>query len=138
MDQSDSAMSHQITEAAIAFERQRTGHTPERVTVVLNEETLVITLHGILSPAEKALAQSPAGAAELREFHRQLFASSADWLRQEIEHITGVRVCEAAAEVETGTAAVVQVFRTGTMVQVFLLAQAISADRWSSQNGDRS
>ena len=48
------------------------------VTVVLSEDTLVITLHGALSPAEKALAQSPAGAAQVQEFHRQLFANSAD------------------------------------------------------------
>ena len=45
----------------------------------------MITLHGALSPAEKALAQSPAGAAQVQEFHRQLFIDSADALRQEIK-----------------------------------------------------
>ena len=29
--------------------------------MVLGEETLVITLHGALSPAEKAIAQTPRG-----------------------------------------------------------------------------
>ena len=89
------------------------------MAVVLSGDTLLITLHGALSPAEKALAQNPEGAAKVQEFHRQLFASSADELRQEIKRITGVEVREAATEVETTTGTVVQVFTTGTMVQVF-------------------
>jgi len=127
----DPGMAQQIAQAAVAFQHQRTGHEPKSVDVVLSGETLLITLHGALSPAEKALAQSPAGAARVQEFHRQLFANSAEALRQEIERITGVEVREAAAEVETKTGTVVQVFTTGTMVQVFLLAQGVAADSWS-------
>ncbi len=109
------------------------------MAVVLSGDTLVITLHGALSPAEKALAQSPEGAAQVQEFHRQLFTNSADELRQEIKRITGVEVREATAEVETTTGTVVQVFTTGTMVQVFLLAQGVPADSWSGNgSGDRS
>ncbi len=96
----------------------------------MGDETLVITLHGALSPAERALAQTPEGAAQVQEFHRQLFNDSADGLRQEIKRITGVEVREAKAEIETKTGTVVQVFTTGTVVQVFLLASGISADTW--------
>ena len=109
----------QIAQAAIAFQQQRTGHEPKAVAVVLSGDTLLITLHGALSPAEKALAQSPEGAAQLQEFHRQLFTNSANDLRQEIKRITGVEVREATVEVETTTGTVVQVFTSGTMVQVF-------------------
>src|SRR5437868_12684680 len=109
MNKSQVSMAQQIAEAAIAFEQRRTGnHVPKSVTVVLSEGTLVITLHEALSPAERAMAQSPAGAAQVQEFHRQLFASSADALRQEIQRITGMAVREATAEVETSTGAVVQ------------------------------
>ena len=122
MVQPDLTMAQQIARAAVTFERQRTGHAPGSVTVVLSGDTLVITLHGALSPAEKALAQSPAGAGQVQEFHRQLFANSSDWLRQEIKRIAGVEVREATAEVETAT---------GTVVQVFLLAGSVSAGTWS-------
>ena len=131
MDQSNSTVARQIAEAASAFEQRRTGHAPRSVTVVLSESTLVITLDGALSPAEAALAQSKAGAAQVQEFHRQLFANSSDWLRQEIKRITGAEVRESAAEVEASTGTVVQVFTTGTMVQVFLLAHGVPADVWS-------
>src|ERR1700757_40362 len=120
MERLDSNVAEQIAQAAIAFQQTRTGHKPESVAVVLSGETLLITLQGALSPAEKALAQSPDGAAQVQEFHRQLFTSSANELRQEIKRITGVEVREATTEVETKTGTVVQVFTTGTMGQDFL------------------
>ena len=102
MEKTKSTMAQQIAHAAIAFEQRRTGnHVPKSVTVVLSEGTLVITLHEALSPAERDLAKSPAGAAQMQEFHRQLFANSSESLRQEIKRITGVNVREATAQVET-------------------------------------
>jgi uncharacterized protein YbcI len=130
MATTDSTMAQQIAEAAIRFAKAQTGHVPESATVVLSEDTLVITLHGALSPAEKDLARTPAGAAQVQEFHRQLFTSSCESMRQEIRQITGVEVREATAEVETTTGTVVHVFTSGTMVQVFLLARSLSADTW--------
>ncbi|MHC4798372.1 MAG: Na-translocating system protein MpsC family protein [Planctomycetota bacterium] len=124
-------MAQQIAQAAIAFEQQRTGHVPKSATVVLNDDTLVITLREALSPAEKTLAESPAGAAQVQEFHRQLFATASDSLRQEIKRITGVEVREAAAEVEPTTGTVVKVFTSGTVVQVFLLADSVGMETWS-------
>lgn len=131
MDKPTLTMAEQIAQAASALAQQRTGITPRSATVVLSDDTLVVTLHGALSPAEKALARTPEGAAQVQDFHRQLFASSVDPLRQEISRITGVEVREAAAEVEPATGTVVHVFTSGTMVQVFLLANGISAETWT-------
>ena len=132
MNRSNSTMAQQIAEAASVFEQQRTGRLPKSVTVVLSENTLVITLHGALSPAEQALAKSAAGAAQVQEFHRQLFTNASDSLRQEIKRITGIEVREATAEVEPATGAVVGVFTSGTTVQVFLLApHTVPSSTWS-------
>jgi uncharacterized protein YbcI len=131
MIRSNSSMAQQIAKAAIAFEQRRTGHRPRSVTVVMSDNTLMITLHGALSPAEIALAKHPAGAAQVQDFHRQLFTNSADSLRQEIKNITGVDVREAVAEVEPKTGTVVQAFTTGTVVQVFLLACEVPSETWS-------
>jgi uncharacterized protein YbcI len=131
MDKLNTTMAQRVAQAASDSQQQRTGHMPNTVAVVLSGDTLVVTLHDALSPAEKAMAQNPAGAAQVQEFHRQLFTSSADSLRQEIKRITGVEVREAAAEIETNTGTVVHAFTSGTMVQVFLLAQHISDDKWN-------
>jgi uncharacterized protein YbcI len=132
MIKSKSTMAQQIAQAAIAFEQRRTGnHVPRSVTVVLSEGTLVITLHEALSPAEKALARTSAGAAQVQDFHRQLFASASEGLRKEIKRITGMDVRQATAEVEPATGAVVQAFTTGTVVQVFLLDGVVPTETWS-------
>ena len=110
---------------------------PASVTVVLSEDTLVITLHDALTPAEKALALSPAGAAQVQEFHRQLFLTSADSLRKEIKRITGREVREAAAEVEPATGTVVHAFTTGNVVQVYRLDGRAPADAFAG-NGSRN
>ena len=125
-------MAEQIAQVATELQEQRTGHEPKSVSVVLSGDTLVVTLHGALSPAEQAMAQTPEGAAKVQEFHRQLFHSASDKLRQEVKRITGMDVREATAAVEPKTGAVVQVFTSGTMVQVFLLSGKVASGSFSS------
>src|SRR5206468_2362281 len=122
MTASNSEMAQQLALIACDFEQQRTGHVPKSVMAVLSDDTLVITLRGVLSPVEMDLAKGPAGAAQVQLFHRQLFISSCDILRRRIEQITGVDVREATSEVAT---------ETGTVVQVFLLADNVPAGTWS-------
>ncbi len=124
-------MAEEVAAAASALQAERTGHAPKSVTAVLSGDTLVITLHGALTPAERALASTADGAARVQEFHRQLFADSSAGIREEIRRITGMEVREAAAEVEPATGAVVHVFTSGAMVQVFLLKP-----RDAPQHGD--
>jgi uncharacterized protein YbcI len=131
MNDSNPTMAQQVAQVASSFQQLRTGHAPNAVTVVLSGESLIVTLHGALSPAELALAKSPTGAAQVQEFHRELFSNSSEPLRQEIRRITGVEVREATAEVDPTTQTLMQVFAPGTVVQVFLLAQSVPADTWS-------
>ena len=131
MKKLDPTMAQQVAEAVSAFQQRQTGYAPKAVTVVLSEDTVVVTLHEALSPAEKALARTPEGAAQVQEFHRQLFKDSANLLREEIKRITGGAVGEAAAEIETTSGAVVHAFTSGTMVQVFQLTGRISAETWN-------
>jgi uncharacterized protein YbcI len=84
MNQAAPNSAQQIALAASSFQQKRTGRVPKSVAVVLSNDMLVITLHEALSPAEKALAQSPAGAIQVQEFHRQLLNNAADDLRREI------------------------------------------------------
>lgn len=110
------------------MQQQRTGHAPKAVTVVLGEDTLVVTLLDALSPAERALVRSPEGMAQVQEYHRRLFSGSNDEMRREITRITGRQVRESAAEIETSTGTVVHAFTSGAMVQVYLLAPQATAD----------
>ncbi len=130
MEKPTRTMAQQVAQAISTFQEQRTGYRPKTVTLVLSDDTLVVTLHEALSPAEKALSRTAEGAVQVQEYHRQLFKDSADLLRQEIKRITGVAVGETAVEMENSTGATVHAFTTGTMVQVFRLAGTISTRIW--------
>lgn len=113
--------SKELAEIALSMQSERTGHTPKAVTVVASDETVVLTLHEALTPAEKILARTEAGAAKVEQYHRALFAVSCDELRKEIQRLTGRRVREAAVVVEPATGAIVHAFTSGTVVQIFQL-----------------
>jgi uncharacterized protein YbcI len=59
MGPSDSTVAQRIAQAVIAFQQRNTGHPPASVTVVLAQDTLVVTPHDALTPAEMALVRSP-------------------------------------------------------------------------------
>ena len=128
MNESESPVTKQIARVASILQQKRTGVAPKAVTAMLSENTLVVTLDDALTPAEKALVRTPQGAAQVQEFHRQLFASSSDSMRQEIKKITGREVREATAEIDTGTGAIGHTFKSGAMVQVFLLTVEADSD----------
>ena len=138
MEKAPLTIAQQLAEVSTALQQQRTGHTPAAVTVVLSEDTLVINLHQALTPAERELSKTPKGAAQVQEFHRQLFANSNAEMRQAIQRITGRQVREAAAEIETSTGTVVHAFTTGTMVQVFLLTPAALSGTAAPDAGDQT
>ena len=121
-------MAQRVAQAVMDFQQQTTGHAPKAVTVVLSQDTLVVALHEALSPAEMDMAKSPSGAAQVQEFHRQLFSNSSQSLRAEIQRITGVEWREAVAEVEPTTGAMVQAFARSAVVQMFRLAQTASGE----------
>ena len=128
MSEANLEMAKQVALVACDFEQQRAGRAPKSVTALLNDDTVIITLREMLSPAEKDLAKSPAGAAQVQEFHRLLFGSTCGSLRRAIEEITNVGVREATSEVAA---------ETGTVVHVFLLADSVTAGTWSGSELER-
>jgi uncharacterized protein YbcI len=118
---SSAAVSKELADIALAMQSDRTGHTPKAVTVVASDETVVVTLHEALTPAEKVLARTEAGASKVEDYHRALFAVSCNELRREIQRLTGRKVREAAVVMEPASGAIVHAFPSGTMVQIFQL-----------------
>ena len=121
MHESKSHLTQQLARVAGELQQKRTGVAPTAVSAILGRNTLVVTLDNALTPAEQALLRTPQGAAQVQEFHRQLFASSSTSIREKIKTITGRDVREATAEIETENGAIAHAFKSGAMVQVFLL-----------------
>ena len=140
MNESKSHMTQKLAGVASKLQQKRTGVAPKAATAILSENTLVVTLDGALTPAEKALVRNPQGAAQVQEFHRQLFASSSESMREKIKTITGRDVREATADIETNAGAIAHAFKSGAMVQVFLLTPESDSykgsDRESMERAD--
>lgn len=143
MDESKSQMTQmmqRLARVACTLQRQRTGVAPNAVTALLSDNTLVVTMEDALTPAEQALVRTTQGATQVQEFHRQLFASSSDSMREKIKTITGRDVREATVEIETNAGAIAHAFTSGVMVQVFLLTPELDSyegsDRESMERAD--
>ena len=119
----------QLAEIARQFEQEQTGLLPQSVTAVLEDDSMVITLQGVLSPAEKVLAKTLSGANQVRELHRKRFMSSCRSLWPKFEVITGVAVLKATSEVTTDT---------DTVVHVFRLAANVPTSEWSESRGEQT
>jgi len=139
----ESTMARQVARAVMAFQQKTTGHAPKAVTVVLSQDTLVVTLHEALDDATRRIVLE-----ELRDkvFNPKILSISHCKREFDVTRITAQTdrgevtfqlrtrddVREAVAEVEPTTGAVVQAFTRSAMVQVFRLAQSVPGDSWSS------
>ena len=123
-------MARQIAQAIRAYEIRVEGHSPESVNVILNGRALVIIMEGALSSVELSLLQSPAGAAQVQEFHHQLFWKPTASLWHEIKRIIG---SDGGDQTPEGLAAriCVKVFSNGTVVHVFLLDRSVPKSSWN-------
>ena len=132
MTEATSTIARDVAQAAIAFQREATGISPEACTVLMGEQTLVVTLQDALSLAEKQMARTPEGAARVNEFHQRLFQASSGALHRELQRILGVEVRQSSIEMEQPTGRFVEVFPSGALVQVFLLTHPVSPGMWST------
>jgi uncharacterized protein YbcI len=131
-------IAQEIAQIAMTFQQQCTGRLPESVTVLLGEDTLVVTLHEALSPGEKEMARTPGGAARVHEYHRALFETSSLALHLELKRILGVEVCESGVVIDPGTGRLIEAFPSGAVVQMFRFSQTVVTEAWSSLNKHRA
>ena len=112
MDPSQVTGGQRIARAVRDFEHRHTQYGREWVAVFLNEETIVIALHGSLSDAERAPMGDPAGCCQVSEHLRRLFAGTA--LLQTIRGASGMVVRNTTVEIEPATGGVVLLYTPDT------------------------
>ena len=132
MDINDRDCVKQLAEIAGVQQQLRTGHAAKQVDVAFAGDALVMVLHDALTTAEKKLSQNPNAASQLQAFHRELFLSSSNAMKQEIARITGRTVREAVGEIEPESGALVYAAATDVMVQVYMLTPEETRDTGDS------
>jgi len=89
-------MAWPIVRTASSFQAQRMDRVPHSVAIDLGDDTLVITLEEVHSPAEKALPGAGADAAHVQEAYRQFIAGALSSMRQHLKGLAEEIVPEAA------------------------------------------
>jgi hypothetical protein len=85
----------QIVRAASASQDQSTDGAPESVTIDLGDDTLVITLHEVFSPAQRT-PKDGTDDAQMQEIYRQFIADALASLRQHMKRLADESVPKAA------------------------------------------
>ncbi|MFP4105365.1 MAG: DUF2294 domain-containing protein [Phycisphaerae bacterium] len=96
----------EISEAVVRFEREYMGRGPEETRSYLLGDMILVRLSGVLTPAEKELADSPdyaAGGKLVKQVRMQLLEKARPLLETLVGDITGRRVVSLHTDISTRT-----------------------------------
>ena len=104
MDEQDQ-LTQQIAAAVSEFQKTQMAVSCESVAVDFHDETLVVTLTGTTSPAERNYARDPRARELLERFYHQLFEVIKPILETRIQEITQRQVRRSRLDIdpESGT-----------------------------------
>lgn len=116
-----------VAHVAASFEHVLLGRAPTSVSVVAEDDWMVVHLHEPFSRTERRIAGDAEGARKVREFHGYLFDNTLDSLLRQIRRRTGVELRGAIAHVDTQTGSVLKTLTTQPAVDLFLLGPGLPA-----------
>ncbi len=108
-----------ISKAIVQFEVEQMGRGPSDVRTYVIGDAIFVRLKGLLTPAERQLAQSEEGRILIRDHRRQLVQASRSTLERAVEEITGSHVVSLFTDVST---------ETGERIIVLIMAD--DASKW--------
>ncbi len=116
----------QLARAARVTEQRLSFDPRTWVVIFLNEKTVVIAVHGLLTKKEQKEWQTSEGATRVEEFHQRLFSNKSALLYRQIKRITGMEVTGTTVEFKHETCSVVHFITTNTMGEKFSRASIVS------------
>jgi uncharacterized protein YbcI len=96
----------EISEAVIKFEREYMGRGPEETRSYLLGDMILVRLRGVLTPAEKQLAESSEyseGGLLVKRVRMQLLEKARSLLEAIVHDITGRQVTSLHTDISTRT-----------------------------------
>ena len=104
----------ELTKSIIKFEKEYIGRGPSDARSFFIQDMILIRLQGVLTPAERKLAESSDGKNLVKETRRQLFESSRSLIEEMVDEIVGVEVISLHTDMSS---------RTGERVVVLTMAE---------------
>lgn len=106
MNRTKGRIEAEISEAIIRFEREYMGRGPEETRCYLLGDMILVRLRGVLTPAEKGLAESSdyaEGGKLVKQVRMQLLEKARSLLEAIVQDITGRRVISLHTDISTKT-----------------------------------
>lgn len=100
----------EVTKAIVQFEKEYMGRGPLDARTFFVRDMILVRLRGLMTPAEKKLAESSDGRSLIKETRRQLFESSRVLLAQIVSDTTGCELISLHTDMSTVTGERIIVF----------------------------
>ncbi len=93
----------EMTQAVIKFEKEYLGRGPLDARTFFIQDMILVRLRGVITPAERKLAESREGLLLVKETRRQLFESSRSIIEEMVEQIVGCRLISLHTDMSAKT-----------------------------------
>ncbi|MGG3989043.1 DUF2294 domain-containing protein [Bacillus smithii] len=101
----------EISKALTKWEKEYLGRGSISVKTDILRDMIIVSLHGILTPAEYTLCDSKEGRLSIKQVRTSLVESGVDDLMDMISEITGVNVKSFHTDISTQTGERIMVFK---------------------------
>ena len=114
MEWSVEQLSASLARTIARFEEEEMAIHPAGIKVMVADELVMVHLKGVLSPSERALAQTEAGQAILQRFNASLLDhGSSPSIKEQISRALGREVLDVQTTLSPLTGSLVAVFSLG-------------------------
>ena len=93
----------ELTQAVIKFEKEYLGRGPLDARTFFIQDMILVRLRGIITPAERKLAESREGQNLVKETRRQLFESSRPLIEEMVKQIIGCQLISLHTDMSVKT-----------------------------------
>ncbi|CCQ98712.1 conserved hypothetical protein [[Clostridium] ultunense Esp] len=113
MQRSKGELEDKISKALTQWEKEYLGRGSVSVKTDIVRNMVIVLLKGVLTPAERNLAQTLEGMLSIKKIRTDLVESGSDQLKELLANLTGSNVTSFYTDVST---------RTGERVMVFIMS----------------
>ncbi len=92
-----------ISEAVSKFEIEYMGRGPKDIKTFINQDLVIIRIHGFLSISEQKLSETSHGIKLIKEMRTALFESARDYLESIIKPVINANIVSTYCDVSTKT-----------------------------------
>ena len=108
-----------ISDEMMAFQHEFVGRGPDRIRTRIVEDLVIIRSFGVLTPAEKQLAQSFEGRRLIKAMRQQVLEAGRSVLESIVQKHTGAEVVSIHSDIST---------KSGEWLDVFVLESSVEEE----------